>query len=72
VKLFTRIVVAEIVLVLIRLNTPVGAEIYCAPIVLVVKLQEVTLLTNAAADPAGNPNVFNTPYPPFTAVFNVT
>ena len=38
---------------------------------LVVKLHDVTLLTNAAADPAGNPNVFNIPYPPFNAVFNV-
>ena len=38
---------------------------------LVVRLHDVILLTNAAADPAGNPNVFNTLYPPFNAVLNV-
>lgn len=72
VKLFTRIVPVEIIFVFTRLKTAVGAEINCAPIVLVVKLQEVTLLTNAADDPVGNPNVFNTPYPPFKAVVKVT
>ena len=62
----------EIVLIFTVLNIAVGAEINCALSVLVVRLQEVTLLTNAADDPVGNPNVFNTPYPPFNAVLNVT
>ena len=72
VKLFIIIFPVEIVLIPTVLKFALGAVINCAPIVLVVRLQDVTLLTKAAEDPDGNPNVFNTLYPPSNAVLNVT
>jgi len=72
VKLFITILPVEIVLMPTVLKFAVGAVINCALIVLVVRLQDVILLTKAAEDPDGNPNVFNTLYPPSNALLNVT
>jgi hypothetical protein len=62
----------EIVLIFIVVKFAVVPLSVVAVILLVLRLDDVILLTNAAEDPVGNPNVLRTPYPPSKAVVNVT